>query len=118
MLAAGAAIADQHRLAHRMTALDRDATDRVGHPLEGDAAGPLGQRFRRDGRAARRFGADARRQRLEGLAHHGGIRWLIAAGAEHRGERSGRQPAEQQVGVGERQRSAEPIAGWSGHRPG
>ena len=42
VLAAGAAVAHQHGGADVLAALDRDAPDRVGHPLQGDAAGALG----------------------------------------------------------------------------
>ena len=50
VLAAGAAVAHQHGGTDVVAALDRDAPDRVGHPLEGDAAGALGKGLRREKR--------------------------------------------------------------------
>ena len=50
MLAAGAAIAHEHGGADVVAALDRDASDRVGHPLKSDAAGALGKGLRREKR--------------------------------------------------------------------
>ena len=50
VLAAGAAVAHQHGGADVVAALDRDASDRVGHPLDSDAAGALGKGLRREKR--------------------------------------------------------------------
>ena len=48
VLAAGTAEAHEHGGADVVAALDRDASDRVGHPLKGDAAGALGKGLRRE----------------------------------------------------------------------
>ena len=50
VLAAGAAVAHEHGGADVVAALDRDASDRIGHPLKGDAAGALGKGLRREKR--------------------------------------------------------------------
>ena len=46
VLTAGPTEAAEHRLTHVMALLDRDAANRLRHPLEGELQGPLGSRFR------------------------------------------------------------------------
>ena len=110
VLAAGTAVAHQQGTAQVVAALDRDAADGAGHRLDGDRQGAGRHLLRRDARRHRRH---RRRQLREALLHRRPVGRLIAIGAEHGGQRLLRQPAEQQVGVGDRGRPAAAI----GRRP-
>ena len=125
VLTAGAAVAHQHRCADVMAALDRHAPDRLGHPLQGDGAGALGERLRgeRRWRSSDRPWTTLRlRQlgdkRLKTPSRKGPVRGLIAAGTEERRQGSLRQTAQQQVGVGDGEGSAAAVAGRPWIRPG
>ena len=112
VLAAGTAVTHQHRGADVMAALNRDAPDRVGHPLQGDATGTLGERLRGErGERAIRPARKLSGQRHEAVPHDGGIGGLIASGPEHRRQRPLRKTPQQQVGVGDGERTTTPIGG-------
>ena len=108
VLAAGAAEAVEQIFGDVVAALHRDLLDGVGHVLDGDGDEALGDRF---GRAAV---ADLCGQGGETLAHHRGVERLVLAGAEDRREEIGLQLAEHDVGVGDGERAAAPVAGGTG----
>ena len=114
MLAAGTTEADQHRAADVMAPLNRDAPDRLRHPLIGNRQGPLSQPFQSQRLCLRGPLAQGCRQRLEALPHHDHIGALVSLGAEHRWQRSLGQTAQQQVGVGDGQRTAAAVTGRTG----
>ena len=109
MLAARAAEAGQRVARDVMAARDRDLADRVGHVVDRDAQEALGDFVARcvvraplERDRPPRCSRAARRRRIERL---------VAARAEHRREMLRHDPAEEQVAVGDGQRSAAAVAG-------
>ena len=99
---------------HVMAPRDRDALDRIGHAGDGDGNEALSGVAHAQGLAGFRLhlradGGDARLRRI-------GIERLVAIRAEQAGKMIGLDLAEQQVAVGDGERSAAPVAGRSRHR--
>ncbi len=105
MLAAGAAEAIEQILGDVVAALHRDLLDGVGHVLDRDGDEALRHRL---GAAAV---ADLGGQRRERALDHREVERLVLAGSEDRREEVGLQLAEHEIGVGDRQRAASPVAG-------
>ena len=115
VLAARAAEHVQDVLGHVVAALHRNLLDRVGHVGHGDL-----DEADRDllGPAAVAGGpGDLAGERLE--LHGGGlgVQRLVATGAENAREMGGLDAAEQDVGVGQRERAAVAVAGGPGVGP-
>ena len=103
VLAAGAPEAAQHGLAQIVAPLDRHAPDRFRHALQGHGERTFSRLLRR---AAHRC-----RQRPELLTHRLRIQRQIALGAKYRREQLRLQAAQQQVGIGDRERPAAAVTG-------
>ncbi|BFO19768.1 hypothetical protein SHKM778_61560 [Streptomyces sp. KM77-8] len=54
----------------------------------------------------------------EAVADEPVVEWLVPVGAEHGGEVGGLDPAEHEVGVGDGERAAAPVAGGTGYGTG
>ena len=109
MLPARAAKALQRVARHVVAARDRDLLDGIGHVLDGDGDEPVRDLLARSGR--RRPRPPALRSRD---AHDRSVERLRLIGTEDPREEVGRQLADHQVGVGDRQRAALAIAGGAG----
>ena len=110
MLPAGAAVAHQQRLAQVVAALDRHAAQGTGHRLDRDLQRPLGHPLGRDAwRHRRHHGRQLGKGSLHGLTIGG----LVGAGTEQRRQGCDGQPTQQQVGIGDRGRTAAAV----GRRP-
>ena len=109
VLAASPTEAAEHGFTHVMALLDRDAANRLGHPLQGQVQSPLGRRL---GGAAQ-----ALAKGVELRPHNTPIQRLIRLGAKHRGELLALQPPEQEIGVGDGQGPTAAIASRTGIRP-
>ena len=92
-----------------VAARDRHRLDRVRHARHRDRDQPL-RRGERVGAGARR-GPHLIQERIEPGSRGFAVERPVPAGAEHRGEVPGHDPAEQQVAVGHRQRPTAAVAG-------
>jgi hypothetical protein len=116
MLAAGATEAAQRVLGHVVAPLGGDLGDGVGHVLHRDLAEAVGHLF---GRPVVAGGIpDLPGQGGEALAHHLAVQGLVAAGPEDPGKEVRLDPAQHDVGVGDRQGPATAIAGRARVGPG
>ena len=111
-----AAEAAEHVIGDVVAALDRDLLDRIGHVVDRDREATMRQLFGRalDAGGARHVG----RQCAEGAAHHPLVQRLLGVGPEHVRKEARMQLADHQIGVGDRERPAAPIAGRTGTGPG
>ena len=112
MLTAGAAEAIERIFGDVVAPLHRDLLDRVRHILDGDGQESLGGLL--GAQLLSGCGPDLARQRLELPSNNVQVQRPIAAGTENFGEMTGLQPAEEQVGVGHRERAALAVAGGAG----
>ena len=116
MLTTGAAKAEQRVVGCIVALAHGDMPDRLGHGFHRDLQEALGQRLGRDRPTG--VGRDLGGQRGEAAAHRLDIECRVAARAEHGGKRRRLDAAEQHVDVGDRERSATPVAGRAGVGPG
>ena len=110
VLAGSAAVGHQHATADVLAPVKGNPADRCCHPLDGQLQRRLGHLF---GGAVQVDG-----QIVEQLPHHCRIRGLIGLRTEHRRELIGPQATQQQVGVGNGERTAGAVTGRAGTRSG
>ena len=109
MLPTGAAERGQRVFRHVVAARHGNLLDRVRHIVDRDGEKAFGHRLGASCVAVlpRDVGGECGELR----AHHGGVEWRIAAGAEHPGEEVRVQLAQHDVAIRHRQRPAAAIAG-------
>ena len=112
VLGAGAAEADEGVARGVDAALDGDLLDGVGHVVVGDGEAALGDLERRPPHP--RPGLHLPRQLPEATRHHLGVEGLVGVRAEDAREELGQQLAHHQIGVGDGERPAAPVAGRAG----
>jgi len=116
MLAAGAAETDQRESSRIDAARQCDVADGVGHVFDRDIEITGGQLFRAV--VEIQSGVEAGGLLRKGGAHDLAIERLIGMRSEYGGEEISLQAAEQQVGIGHRQRAAASVTGWAGQAAG
>ena len=116
VLTASPAKAVERVACHVVAALHRDFLDRIGHVLDGNAQEALSNLLRLIRRPARVI--DLSGQALERLARSLDVQRLVATGTEHAREVIWLDLAEQDIAVGDRERTTAAIAGraWIGAR--
>ena len=112
VLTGGTAEALQGKAGDIVTFLHRDLFDRVGHVGDGDAQKSFGDLTRRANGAGRPRNFLGQHGELPG--HDSAIQWLVAIRTEDRRKMRGLDFAHADIGVGDGQRSAAPIACRSG----
>ena len=128
VLTAGTTEAAEHGITQIAPLLDRNAPDRLGHPLHRNRQGPFCHLFGRwHLRRPRRWTRTASISRgspqhtgqlLEAQPRRQRIKALIAAWTEHRRHLSRLQTPQQQVGVGDRERATAAVTGGAWIRAG
>lgn len=110
MLGSGAAECHQRVFRHIISTLDRDFLDCLGHIFNGDFQEAIGYLFGRLAGFIGQFG------KLRGDGRR--VQRFIRAGTEDMGEEAGIDLASHQIGIGDGQRAAAPIARRSRIGPG
>ncbi len=108
MLPARPAERVEHIARHVMAALHRDGLDGARHVLNGDSDEAVGDFFRRAAVT------ELAGERLEGLAHRIFVELLVLRWPENMREEIGQELPRHDIGVGDGERSAAPIAQRSG----
>jgi len=116
MLPTRAAETLQGVIAEIMAALDRDFLDRIGHIIDSDFEKPFGYLFRAERLAG--GGVDLLGQRVKTPLSGRQIKRLIAVRAKDRREMIGRQLAQKDVAIGDRDRPTAAVRGGTGIGPG
>ena len=97
-----------------VTALNRDLLDRVGHVRHRDLNEPAGHLLAATPVAGGLL--DPPRKGGEAVVRDAGVEWLVTAVPEHRREVGRLDAAERDVRIGDGERAAAPVGGWSGIR--